>query len=225
MMVLQASSTCSSLIDQTRSLHMAKAWWRHQMETFSAILAICAGNSPVPGEFPTQRPVTWSFDVFFDLRLNKWFSKQSWGWWFETLSPPLWRHRNGVISVPGGWHFLTPIYSSPVPQEADLFSLSVSVFYGFLVPRLLTCFISVKLWYRYVTYINQTCPNSSGGLAKLGRAWMNDYIPYIYTSATSYPCSKNQCCCSQSLSAKEAPGNNLWMLLKVELSRSFLRSH
>ena len=33
-------------------------WWRHQMETFSALLAICAGNSPVPGEFPTQRPVT-----------------------------------------------------------------------------------------------------------------------------------------------------------------------
>ena len=40
------------------------------METFSALLAICAGNSPVPGEFPTQRPVTRSFDVFFDLRLN-----------------------------------------------------------------------------------------------------------------------------------------------------------
>ena len=41
------------------------------METFSALLAICAGNSPVPGEFPTQRPVTLSFGVFFDLRLNK----------------------------------------------------------------------------------------------------------------------------------------------------------
>ena len=55
-------------------------WWRHQMETFSALLAICAGNSPVPGEFPAQRPVTRSFDVFFDLRLNKRLSKQSWGW-------------------------------------------------------------------------------------------------------------------------------------------------
>ena len=40
------------------------------METFSALLAICAGNSPVPGEFPAQRPVTRSFDVFFDLRLK-----------------------------------------------------------------------------------------------------------------------------------------------------------
>ena len=48
----------------------------------------------VPGEFPTQRPVTRSFDVFVDLRLNKRLSKQSWGWWFETLSHPLWCHRN-----------------------------------------------------------------------------------------------------------------------------------
>ena len=71
------------------------AWWRHEMETFSALLAICAGNSPVPGEFPTQRPVTRSFDVFFDLRLNKRLSKQSWGWWLVTPSRPLWRHRNG----------------------------------------------------------------------------------------------------------------------------------
>ena len=70
------------------------SWWRHQMETFSALLAICAGNSPVAGEFPAQRPVTRSFDVFFDPRLNKRLSKQSWGWWFEALSRPLWRHRN-----------------------------------------------------------------------------------------------------------------------------------
>ena len=70
------------------------ARWRHQMETFSALLAICAGNSTVPGEFPTQRPVTQSFDVFLDLRLNKRLSKQWWGWWFETPSCPLWRHCN-----------------------------------------------------------------------------------------------------------------------------------
>ena len=68
-----------------------------KMETFSALLAIYAGNSLVPGEFPAQRPVTRSFDVFFDLRLNKRISKQSWGWWFETLSRPSWRHRNEVI--------------------------------------------------------------------------------------------------------------------------------
>ena len=50
------------------------------METFSALLAICAGNSLVSGEFPVQRPVTRSFDVFFDLRPTKRLSKQSWGW-------------------------------------------------------------------------------------------------------------------------------------------------
>ena len=67
-------------------MYIRNPWWRHQMETFSASLAICAGNS--------QRPVTRSFDVFFDLRLNKRLSKQSWGWWFQTLSLPLWRHCN-----------------------------------------------------------------------------------------------------------------------------------
>ena len=72
------------------------SWWRHQMEAFSALLAICAGNSPGTGEFPTQRPVTRSFDVFVDLRLNKRLSKPWWGWWFETLSRPLWRHRNVI---------------------------------------------------------------------------------------------------------------------------------
>ena len=57
-------------------LILESPWWRHQMEIFSALLAICAGNSPLPGEFPAQRPVTPSFDVFFDLRLNKRLSEQ-----------------------------------------------------------------------------------------------------------------------------------------------------
>ena len=52
------------------------------------------GEFTSPGEFPAQRPVTQSFDVFFDLCLNKRLSKQSWGWWFEMLSHPLWRHCN-----------------------------------------------------------------------------------------------------------------------------------
>ena len=78
----------------------SETWWRHQTETFSALLAICAGNSPVPGEFPTQRPVTRSFDVYFDLRPNKWLSKQSWVWWFETLSCSLWRHCNESCYAP-----------------------------------------------------------------------------------------------------------------------------
>ena len=65
-------------------------------EHFPRCWPFCAGNLPVPGEFPTQRPVTWSLGVFFDLHLNKRLSKQSWVWWFETLLCPLWRHHNDI---------------------------------------------------------------------------------------------------------------------------------
>ena len=78
----------------TYCFYYFRSWWRHQMEPFFALLAICAGNSQVSCEFPTQRPVTRSFDVFFDLHLNKRLSKQWRGWWFETPSCPLLRHRN-----------------------------------------------------------------------------------------------------------------------------------
>ena len=61
-------------------------WWRHQRETFSALLAICAGNSPVTVEFPAQRPVTRSFEVFFDLHRNNRSSKPSWA---SVLRRPL----------------------------------------------------------------------------------------------------------------------------------------
>ena len=76
---------------------MHESWRRHQMETFSALLAIYAEKSPVPGEFHTQRPVTRSFDVYLDLRPNIRLNKQSWGWWFETPLCPLWRHRNDAL--------------------------------------------------------------------------------------------------------------------------------
>ena len=79
------------------------------METFSGLLALCAGNSPVPGEFPAQKPVTPSFNIFFDLRLNKRLSKQSRGRWFETIYPAhsdvtvmiLWStiHMSGVLRM------------------------------------------------------------------------------------------------------------------------------
>ena len=58
------------------------------------LLAFCAGNSLVTGEFPSQRLVTRGFDVFFDLRLNTWLSKQSRPRWFETQSRSLWRRCN-----------------------------------------------------------------------------------------------------------------------------------
>ena len=66
------------------------------METLSALLAICAGNSPVPGEFPAQSQ--WRGALRFSL-ICVWINgrvKKSWGWWFQMLSRPLWRHRNDM---------------------------------------------------------------------------------------------------------------------------------
>ena len=60
------------------------------------------GEFTGPGEFPTQRPVTRSFDVFFDLPLNKRLSKQPWGWWFETPSWSLLRQCNDFIQISQG---------------------------------------------------------------------------------------------------------------------------
>ena len=74
--------------------HHAISMMAYSMEIFSPSLAFCAGNSPVTGEFPAQRPVTRSFDVFFDLRLRQQLTKQWARRWFETPSCSLWRHCN-----------------------------------------------------------------------------------------------------------------------------------
>ena len=72
--------------------YFLKLWWPHQMGTFPVL--------PVTGESPSQRPVTRSFDVFFDLRLNKRLNKQSGCRWFETLSRSLWRQYNALTVPP-----------------------------------------------------------------------------------------------------------------------------
>ena len=125
------------------------SWWRHQIETFSTLLAICAGNSPVTGEFPSQRPVTWSFDVFYDLRPNKRLSKQSWGLWFKTLSCSLWRHCTDVFSssenevikfrITSGYHYMAATETGSDETihngfrlEYSLVKLSLHVYHSFL---------------------------------------------------------------------------------------------
>ena len=70
-------------------------WWRHQMETFSALQAICEGNSPVTGEFPAQRPVTRGFDISLIWpRINGWVNNHEADDLRREYSPPLWRHSN-----------------------------------------------------------------------------------------------------------------------------------
>ena len=102
-------------------------WWRYQMETISALLALCEWNSPVTGEFPSQRPVTRSFDFFFDLRLNKRLSKQQRRWWFETPSCSLWRHCNE-------WHHSASLYESN--KSMSTFTTTVRPFPGITSKRI-----------------------------------------------------------------------------------------
>ena len=172
------------------------AWWRHQIETFSALLAICAGNSPVPGEFPSQWPVTWSFDVYFDLRPNKRLNKQWWGWWFETPSCPLWHLSNGTSTqslqillmilswiytshgeaFPHYWPFVRGIHQSPVDtphkwtNNAKLWcSLNQ------LLNKELSCWCLEMSWF--------SCNHCSGGLTVMpfcqAIIWTNDGILLI----------------------------------------------
>ena len=100
-------------------------WWRHQMKTFSALLAICAGNSPVTGEFLAQRPVMRSFDVSFDLRLNKPESKQWWEWSFETPPRTLWRHCNDYFRH---LRSTSAFYNGDMSAGLPLFAPIVSTF-------------------------------------------------------------------------------------------------
>ena len=65
----------------------------------------------------------WSFDVFFNLRPNKRLNKQSWGWWFETLSRPLWRHCKDIC--------LHHIYYIPILPKT--FELTGVFFYFFFI--------------------------------------------------------------------------------------------
>ena len=75
-------------------------WWSHQMETFSALLAPCAGNSPVPVNSPHKGQRHGAL-MFFHLCLNKLLSKQRWRRWFYTPSRSLWRHCNKALPIKG----------------------------------------------------------------------------------------------------------------------------
>ena len=76
------------------NIHGDHTWRHHQMESFSVFLALCEGNPPITVEFPSQRPVTRSFAVFFFLGLKQQLSKQWRRRWFETPSRSLWHHYN-----------------------------------------------------------------------------------------------------------------------------------
>ena len=156
------------------------------METFSALLALCAVNSPATSEFPSQRPVTRSYDVFFDLRLNKRLSKQSWGWWFETLSSPLWRHRNIMQS----WLSQLTHICIAQPQWLKYREIIAFRINGFCI-NVIDIDVHVPHWGR-VTHIcvsKLTIIGSDNGLLPGGRQaiiWTNAGIMLILPLGTNF---------------------------------------
>ena len=87
----QVSRNVYTISDRIWCNKQVNTWLLHQMETIPALMSLCEGNPSVTGGFPSQRPVKRSFDVLFDLSLNKRFSTQSRCRWFETPSCSLWR--------------------------------------------------------------------------------------------------------------------------------------
>ena len=128
--------------------------------SISCVTGLCAGNSPVTGEFPSQRPVTRNFDVFFDLRLNKQLKKQSWGWWFEMPSHSLWHYCNDswdTVASPRRGGCLFPVDSLTCLPSFSPFSLS----YAVSCFSWLWCHCCVSNWRcskHRVTYLTLTLP-------------------------------------------------------------------
>ena len=90
-------------------------WWHHQMETFSALLAFSAGNSRVTDDFPSQRPVRRSFDIFFDLRLNKRLDNS---WYFANqIKQDAISMSNTLRAMQNGKHFVDDISKCNSWQE------------------------------------------------------------------------------------------------------------
>ena len=124
--LISISAACHTVT--TRAVQLGS----HNMMTSSngnIFLAFCAENLPVTSEFPSPRPVTRSFGVFFDLHLNKRLSKQSRRWWFEMSLSSLWLHCNVSME----WlavlnprdHFILSITSS-IPKQFQFLSVLVA---------------------------------------------------------------------------------------------------
>ena len=108
------------------------------------------GEFTGPGEFPAQRPVTRSFDVFFDLRPNKRLSKQPWGWWFETLSWSLWRQCNVCLTDHGNTGclcngFITFCYVTMNGNNHNILDFSGN--YNECIISIMVAFVSVECVY------------------------------------------------------------------------------
>ena len=112
------------------------------------------------GEFLAQRPVTRSFDVFLDLRMNKRLTKLSWGWWFEKLSCPLWRHCNqsnrtinGMkeITLENQLPFVTDVYTGK--NDCILLLVTLVVIIVFVILVIMIMFVITTMTLKYIITI------------------------------------------------------------------------
>ena len=197
--------------------HPPSLWWRHQMETFSALLAICAGNSPVTGGFPAQRPVTRALMFSFICAwINSWVNNREAGDLRRNRA-----HYDVTVMVRVVHSCLRAsdvviwsrgrlmLYHSACIEECHL---SRRFYYHGLTKFMawksnyVNCFVSDVIIYIYHTPCNfhgglvkppqaiHTHPYFNGGLVKplritVGiRVWMSDYIPQFYVDVITYPC-------------------------------------
>ena len=135
------------------------------------------------GEFTGQRPVMRSFDVFFDLRLNKLLSKQSPGWWFETLSCPLWRHCNDLSLHDGDVHrghsrasVLSPAIQHPV-MKAGL-GTQISLIRR---PAGSATELQLQIFFTEICYLKQHSEIKY-------KACCTSYVPYLCLQSTYRRC-------------------------------------
>ena len=112
-----------------------KEWWRHQMETFSALLALCAGNSPVTGEFPHKGQ--WRGALMFSL-FYAWLDG-----WVNNRDAGLRRHRAHHDVTVMAWLLTTQIGKSLTLKQLGNFVQSIILFSN-VVSR--ECNISVWSW-------------------------------------------------------------------------------
>ena len=115
----------------------------------SRVTGPLCGEFTGPGEFPTQRPVTWSFDVFFDLRVNKRLSKQPWGWWFETPSWSLWHHCNASLIKSGMWLEVLEFLFTWLQKVFGSFFTSCTILFSYSVLAMATSSVTLFLFVVY----------------------------------------------------------------------------
>ena len=152
------------------SFHDGVIKWKHFLRYWPLVRGI-------PGEFPAQRPVTRSFDIFFNLRLNKRVSKQWWGWWPETLSRPLWRHCLCMITQGATPRDMSKIdlYQNRTKHKKQIIFSNIWDIYGMLrflsvqhisYNMVAVCFALICV--SFITFPNQfmlySCPYSSSPL-------------------------------------------------------------